>query len=157
MDYKFQDLIDISKLQELLDSLNETVTLVTAITDNESNVLAATGRQDICTKFHQVNPVTEQQCRESDLYMFGHINENKPVVTYKCLNEMVESGTPIIIGGKHVGNVYISQFFFEKPDLEVFRNRAKQFGFDEKSYMEAVDKVPVRDRGRLERRLTFIR
>ena len=158
MDYKFQDLIDVSKLQELLDSLNEAVPLATRITDNKGNVVAATGRQDICTKFHQINPVIEQQCRESDLYLFNHLNGNKPVVIfYKCLNGLVESGTPLIIGDMHIGNVYISQFFFEKPDLEVFRKRAKQYGFEEKSYLEAVEKVPVMDRVRLERHLAFIR
>ena len=63
---------------------------------------------------------------------------------------------PIIIEGEHLGNFYIGQFFFEPPDMELFRNQAKQFGFDEDEYLEAVSKVPIHTRDELEPYANFV-
>ena len=52
--------------------------------------------------------------------------------------------TPIIVAGKHVGNVFIGQFFYddEIPDVEIFREQARQYGFDETEYLQALNRVP---------------
>jgi polar amino acid transport system substrate-binding protein len=52
--------------------------------------------------------------------------------------------TPLEVGGKHVGNVFIGQFFYEDetPDVELFREQARKFGFDETEYLAALDRVP---------------
>ena len=52
--------------------------------------------------------------------------------------------TPMIVGGKKMGNLFMGQFFFdnEQVDREVFRRQAQKYGFDEKEYLAALDKVP---------------
>ena len=157
MPYKLIDLIDINKLQELLDSLDKSFTIVTAILDNEGNILTASGWQDICTKFHRVHPVCAEECKQSDLHILNHMNEAKPSFTYKCLRGLVDSATPIIIDGKHLGNVFIGQFFLEKPNFEFFRIQAQKYGFDEAAYLEALSKVPIITSDQLEQRLLLIR
>jgi PAS domain S-box-containing protein len=157
MGYRLHDFIDVPKFQEMLDALNETLNCANAIIDNESNVLTASGWQDICTKFHRINPDTEQQCRQSDLYILEHANEGDPSITYKCPMGLLDAATPIVIDGKHLGNVFIGQLFLEKPDIEFFRNQAKTYGFDEEAYLDAVSKVPVLTREQLDQNLAFIR
>ena len=39
--------------------------------------------------------------------------------------------------------MFTGQFALEKPDIDFFRNQARQFGFDEAAYLEAFAKVPV--------------
>jgi PAS domain S-box-containing protein len=157
MDYKLHELIDVPKFQDLLDSLNDAFACANAIIDNDSNVLTASGWQDICTKFHRVNPDVEKLCKQSDLYILGQVNEEGHSVIYACPMGLTDCATPIIIGGRHVGNAFIGQFFSEKPDMEYFRDQAKRYGFDEEMYLEAVSRVPVLTGEQLERNLTFIR
>lgn len=49
-----------------------------------------------------------------------------------------------MVGGRHVGNVFIGQFFLEgeTPDIEFFRNQARRYGFDEGEYLQALERVP---------------
>ena len=157
MDYKLADLIDIPRLQELLDSLHDAFGLTTAILDNEGHILVASGWQDICTKFHRVHPICAKQCTKSDLYILSHLNDGRSSVTYKCMQGLVDSATPIIIDEKHLGNAYIGQFLLEKPDIEYFRKQAQRYGFDEKTYLEALSKVSVLTSEELEQRLRVIR
>ena len=57
---------------------------------------------------------------------------------------MWDMSTPIMVGGKHLGNIFFGQFFFndEVPEREVFISQAQQYGYDQKDYLQALDKVP---------------
>ena len=157
MNYKLKDLIDIPLFQELLDRLNEALLFPSAIIDNESNILTATNWQAICTKFHRANPESEKECRLSDQYILSHIKKGDFPVTYRCPHGLVDNATPIIIDGKHLGNFFIGQLFLEKPDMGFFKEQARKYGFDEKSYLDAVSRVPVLTRDQLEKNLRFIK
>jgi two-component system, cell cycle sensor histidine kinase and response regulator CckA len=157
MGYRLQDLIDVPKVQELLDSLNDAFAFATAVIDNESNVLTASGWQEICALFHRANPAIERQCRESDRHILQQMHEGKPSVTYSCPMGLIDCATPIVIGGQHLGNVFIGQLFLEKPDPEQYRERAREYGFTEEAYLATLAKVPVLTKEQLERNLAFIR
>lgn len=64
---------------------------------------------------------------------------------------MWDISTPIVIGGKRMGNLFLGQFFFadESPDIEVFRSQARRYGFDEKEYLKAIERVPRWSRGKV--------
>jgi PAS domain S-box-containing protein len=143
MKYRLQDLIDIQQFQSLQDQLNRIYSFPCAITDEAGNILASTAWQDICTRFHRQNKECEKICIESDQFIRTHIADASPSVNYHCPHGLVDSVTPIIIEGKHLGNYFIGQFFFEKPDLSFFIKQAQRYGFDEQAYIEAVQKVPI--------------
>ena len=84
-----------------------------ALIDLKGNVLVGTGWQDICTKFHRVNPQTCKNCVESDLELTRGL-ENGEIRLYKCKNNMWDVVTPLFIGDKHVANVFFGQFFFDR-------------------------------------------
>jgi len=157
VDYKLQDLIDVSLFQTMLDSLNEIYTFPSAILDNQGNILAATAWQELCVKFHRVHPQSEKECKISDKYISDHLHEANPTLSYRCPHGMVDCAAPIIIGGRHVGTLFTGQIFLEKPDTEFFRKQASLYGFDESSYLKAVKKVPVWTQGQLDKYLAVIR
>ena len=156
MKCKLQDLIDVSKVQKLLDSLHRAFAVTSAIIDNEGVILVASGWQDICRMFHRVNPVCEQECRQSNRQIPRHFAEAGRSVAYRCPHGLIESATPIVIDGQHLGNAFRGQLFLEEPDLAFFRKQASRFRFDEPSYMEAVARVPVLTQDQLDRDLGFI-
>lgn len=157
MGYKLEDLIDIKHFQFLQDKLNKIYSFPSAIIDNEGNVLTATAWQDVCTKFHRVNPECLKECIKSDQYIIEHLSEANPAVTYKCPHGLVDNATPIIIDGVHYGNFFTGQFFLEPPDLEFFKAQAVKYGFNEEEYLDAIKKVPVWTQEQLRDYLFFIK
>ena len=143
MKYKLHNIIDIEQFQNLQDRLNEIYSFPSAIIDNDGNILTATAWQDICTQFHRKNKDCERHCMQSDQYILSHIHEANPAVSYCCPHGLVNNTTPIIIDGIHYGNFFTGQFFLEKPNMDFFKTQAKKYGFDEKSYLQAVRKVPI--------------
>jgi PAS domain S-box-containing protein len=156
MKYSLKDLLDIPRLRELLGAFDEIHSMPSAIIDIEGNVLTATAWQDICTKFHRVNPETEKKCIESDIHIKAGIDKMMSHVVYRCPMGLVDSATPIIIDGVHLGNVFTGQMFIDPPDETQFVEQAHRYGFDEAKYLEAVRKVPYFSEAHLHRNLTFI-
>jgi PAS domain S-box-containing protein len=137
------ELFDISELRELCESFTAVTGAVTAVLDLEGNVLVATGWQDICTRFHRINPLTSDRCRESDTILAGQLRHGETYNVYKCKNGLVDVAVPITVAGKHIANFFTGQFFFEAPDKSYFLRQAKEFGFNEGAYLDALERVPI--------------
>jgi len=142
-DLELNDIIDVPTLQKLMNNFYELVQIPIAIIDIKGKVLVGVGWQDICTKFHRVHSQSCQNCIESDVYLTEGIPDGE-FKLYKCKNNMWDMATPLIIGGEHKGNLFLGQFFFDSEplDYQLFREQVEQYGFDEKEYIEALEKVP---------------
>ncbi len=156
MNYSLKELLDVPRLREQLDALDELHSMPSAIIDTEGNVLTATAWQEICTRFHRVNSDTEKMCIESDRHIEARLGERQPHVLYKCPMGLVDSAMPIIIEGKHLGNVFTGQLFMEAPDEAYFINQAHTYGFDEVEYLDAMRRVPFFTEEKLHKNLNFI-
>lgn len=152
----FSDLIDVAKAQELMDGYYAVTAIPTGIIDGEGRVWTATGWLDICTKFHRVNPVTAERCRESDTYIKHHLESGRQYVSYTCAHGLTDVASPIVVAGQHVAQVMTGQLFLDKPDREFFRRQAREFGFDEETYLKALDEVPVISAERLDSIMKFL-
>lgn len=137
------DIVDMPALQAMMNDFFTLTRIGVAILDLQGTVLVSTGWQDICTQFHRVHPEACKNCIESDTALSLGVTPGR-FKLYRCKNNMWDMATPIMIGGKHLGNLFLGQFFFEdeEPDAEVFRAQAKQFGFNEKDYLEALSRAP---------------
>ena len=148
---ELRDIIDCDEIQAMMAHLFELTSIPMAIIDNKGKVLVGVGWQDICTKFHRVGPASCKNCLASDLQLTTGIQEGK-FKLYKCANGMWDTATPLIIGGQHMGNLFMGQFFFddEEIDIEIFKRRAKQYGYNEKEYLNALNHVGRISRSKLE-------
>jgi len=151
------DIIDTEVLQAMMDDFYKITNMSSAIGDPSGKVLASVGWQDICMKFHRVNPKTQQNCHESDTILTTGV-EKGTFKAYRCKNNMWDMATPIEVNGRIVGNIYIGQFFYddETPDLELFRNQAKLYGFNEEEYLTALESVPRFSKEKIESAMLFI-
>jgi PAS domain S-box-containing protein len=144
--YTFTQLVDVVQIQQLLESHFRLTGVLSAILDTDENILVAVGWQDICTRFHRVNPRSCLYCKESDAYVKAHLADcSEGFLGYKCKNGLWDVAMPIIVDGEHLATFFTGQFFYEgeKPDMDFFRHRAEEFGFDAEEYLEAVNRVPV--------------
>ena len=152
---KLTDLLDISELQGLCESYTAVTGAVTALLDLEGTILVSTGWQDICSRFHRVNPLTAKRCRESDTLLAGKLAHGEPYNVYKCKNGLVDVAVPIIIGGEHVANFFTGQFFFGTPDRNYFVQQAREFGFEQVAYLDALNRVPTFSEQQVESMMAF--
>jgi len=138
-----EDIIDVSRLQSLMDDFYHLTNIGIAVIDMEGKVLVATGWQDICTKFHRVHPETEKRCIESDIYLTQDIEPGEYLI-YKCKNNLWDMATPIRVGNARVGTLFLGQFFFkdEEVNRQFFVKQADKYHFDKKEYLDALDRVP---------------
>lgn len=148
MKYHLTDLIDVERLQRLTDLFSDATGMVTAVLDLDGTIITKSGWRDICTKFHRVNAATRLRCLESDTVIANDLEVGKAYTIYKCRNGLVDAAIPVTIDGEHIGNFFTGQFLFE-PDLGVFEEQARKFGFDEAGYMKAARAVPVIDKAKL--------
>ena len=156
----FVQLINIEHTQRMLEDLNRLTGVPSAIMDNDGRLLIDTGRQEICTHFHREHPVTRKRCLDNDDYMREHLPGTVgKFLECRCGNGLRKAAVPIIIDGKILATLYIGQFILhdDKADVPDFLARARQFGFDEESYLGALSRVPVFTRDQIRDLLNFYR
>jgi PAS domain S-box-containing protein len=151
-----EDILDAEAIQSLMEDFYQLTHLPIGLIDLQGKVLVVVGWQDICAKFHRNHPETCQRCLESDTILSRDVPPGTYKM-YKCKNNMWDMATPVMVGGKHVGNLFLGQFLFEdeEPDYEFFRAQAQQFGFDEASYLAALAAVPRVSRETVDRAMGF--
>ncbi|WP_291321456.1 PocR ligand-binding domain-containing protein, partial [Desulfonatronospira sp.] len=150
------DILDVESVQALMNDFFALTNIGVAIVDLKGNVLVATGWQDICVKFHRRHPETLQNCLKSDLVLSSGVAPGE-FKLYKCKNNMWDIATPIVVGGNHLGNLFLGQFLFkdEVLDEDVFRSQARRYGFDEETYIDALHRVPRWDRKTVDQVMQF--
>lgn len=156
MQYSVNEILNVEKVSVLLQSFTKATGLVSALLDLEGNILCKSGWQDICTKFHRINKNTAQNCRESDTILGGKLKAGNPYNVYKCLNGLYDVAVPVIVNNKHICNLFTGQFFFEKPDKQLFLDQAKKYNFNETAYMNALQDVPLLKEEDVKAKLDFL-
>jgi PAS domain S-box-containing protein len=70
---------------------------------------------------------------------------------------MWDVATPVMIGDRQFGNLFIGQFLFDDEPLDYgfFRSQARQYGFDETKYLAALEAVPRMSREILDSGMSF--
>ena len=151
-----EDIIDVPAVRSLMENFHRITGMGSAIVDNNGKVLVGVGWQDICTKFHRCHPETLKNCVESDTVLALGAEPGK-FKSYLCKNGMWDMASPIGVSGRHMGNIYLGQFIYseEEPDVERFRDQARQYGFDETEYLAALSRVPRYDREMVEEVMAF--
>lgn len=157
-DFRLSDIVDVQEVQSLVEDFHAITGIPMALIDLKGEVVVGVGWQDICTRFHRIHPKTCQHCLESDLELTKGIPPGEFRI-YRCKNGMWDMATPLVVGGKKVGNLFCGQIFFsdETVDIDFFKNQAKKYGFSEDEYLTSLAKVPRINKENLEVGLSFYR
>ncbi|MFH1115585.1 MAG: response regulator [Pseudomonadota bacterium] len=150
------DLLHVEGLQLLLNNFCDAVGVASAISDLKGNLLAFANFRRACTQFHRVGEVSSQRCIESDTIVGSRLEEGRNFTIYQCKNGMTDAASPLIIDGKHLANILIGQFHLQEPDLDFFRRQARDHGYDEEDYLDAIREVPIMPEAKLPAILGFL-
>jgi signal transduction histidine kinase len=156
-DQEVSNILDIPSIQSLMDDFHKLTGMGMALLDLKGTVLVATGWQDLCVRYHRVHPQTARNCMESDLFLGQDVKQGD-YLAYKCKNQLWDVVTPLLIGGKHIANIFTGQFFYENEAIDVgfFAAQAAKYGFDLGPYLEALHRVPRFNRDRIKTLMDFL-
>lgn len=155
MKYQLTDLIAIEFLQKLVDLCHEFTGMATGILDADGVPLVCSGWQPICTDFHRQCPQTKLRCQTSDKYLNSLASEAK-YVSRRCLNGLMHYAARIEVDHHHLGSFVISQVFHSPPDRHRFVQQARKYGFEEDSYLKALDQVKIISPADMKRNLQLL-
>ncbi len=156
MNYRFTDLVDIDAFRSILNSFYEATGILHGLVDMDNNIISAIGWEEACCNFHRVQPISNLRCQQSNRLLAKKAGtEAKSFVGGQCLNGLMDYASPIVIEGKQMATLYFGQILHQPPDLDFFRRQAQECGFDEEAYLEAIRKVPIIPRERVEPIMAF--
>ena len=150
-------LLDLGDVQRMLIAHYKATGHPCGIIDSrDGSILAGTGWQDICTKFHRASPLTLARCRRSDLAINNALRPGQPYA-HKCLNGLWDIGIPVMAAGRHLATLFLGQFLYEDEPRAIafFERQAEEFGFDRTDYLAALARVPIYSRAKVESILDY--
>jgi len=151
----FRQVIDLERIHNLINGLQQATGVPVSLIDDEGELLTCAGWHDLCRIYHSASSLGQQRCRATrNRFASGSANGGSfSFVEYACANGLLEVGLPIVIGEQQHATLIFGQFLPAPPDKEQFRAAAKELGVDPEAYMEAVAHVPVYDRDKVEKLL----
>ena len=135
MKYRFSDLADIPKLQELMGSLYWLTDIAIGIIEADGTFLFCAGWRGACTS-------GDQKVCDCQSYVCTHLDP----VSYTCRScptGMLHYACPIVVEGEHLASVYIGQFFTEPPDAMAVSLEAANRGLNPAEYSKELNKLSV--------------
>lgn len=163
MFYRFDELVDLKRIKTLMQLFYELTGFPSTLIDLDGNILqtengdkVGVGWKKMCLDFHRVHPTTRSGCLESDIRLSRSVSSCGGAACYTCLNGLVDAASPVVIEGHHVINLFTGQFFTVPPDRDFFRRRAREFGFDEDTYLQSLDEIAVFAPEFVEKGLAFL-
>jgi len=154
---RLANLVDLNAIQKMADAHYTSAGMPIGLVDAYDNsVLVGAGWQDICTKFHRVHPEALKRCEESDNLIKANLKKGN-FSSYKCLNGLWDIGMPVFVFDEHMATLFLGQFFYEEevPDRSFFADQAERYQFEQKAYLEALDRVPVFPREKVQMILQY--
>jgi len=155
--YPIESLLDLKKLRKIFEQFSLATGLAVGfVTYPTQEILIATGWKEICVKFHRASSETEKYCKSSNIYLTKQLESLKKYAIKRCENGLIDGATPVIISGEHVASLFVGQVFFRKPDIEYFKEQAKKYGYNQKEYLDALERVQVISKSQFRRSLSFL-
>lgn len=160
MEHTIADILGQEKLQNLTDHFYAATGISTSVVDENGNILAGSGWQEICSRFHRAHEKTMKKCMKTAAGIQDRMQNGESQILCKCPNGLYDAAVPVFENGRYAGSLFAGQFLLYRPDIsdiERFSERARYAGFDEIAYLNALEKVPTVAPAHLDEILTCLK
>ena len=150
-DIKLVELIETDLLQKIQDSFSSLTGMAALTTDKDGTpITKGSNFTDFCMKYTRQSAKGAKRCEKCDKMGAEICIENGRPYAYSCHGGLIDYAAPIMVHGKMIGSFIGGQVLSKKPDLDKFRKIARELEIDEDEYIEAVKKVEVLDKERID-------
>lgn len=135
--------MNISELKELVESIYSITGISCFIKDANGETIVLTKYNKICEKLHRDScAIRFRQC-EAEENIFQRIENGEEYAVYRCKNNLIYMGTPIVINDNYKAILFAGQVFSKEPKIECFKIQEKNFEFDEEEYIKNIKEIPI--------------
>ena len=140
--YNFSDLVDIEEFKKVLDSFYKVTGIPNGLLSNDAQIISKSGWSDACEIFHRINPQSNKDCLLNNKDWIYTLKE-KEIISSSCKNGLLIYATPIVVQNQLIAVLFLGQIFDKPFNLDFFKERSLKYDFDEKTYLETIEKIPV--------------
>ena len=156
-DIKLVDLIDRDILQRFQDSFSDMTGMAALTTEADGKpITRGSNFTDYCMKYTRCSEIGRSMCEECDRYGAEVTMRTGKFTTYVCHSGLIDFSSPVIIDGSMVGCFIGGQVLSEPPDESFIREIARDLGIDEDAYWDAIQKVPVLPKEKIEKAAEYL-
>jgi len=156
-DIYLTDLIDVETLQQVQDAFSDWAG-VAALTADKYGVAVTNGSNftDFCMKYSRKSKIGQKRCEQCDKIGAEIALANGRACSYYCHAGLVDFAAPIMANGTIVGSFIGGQVLPQKPNFDKIRQTAKELGIDPDEYVEAVKKVKIIEKDKIDSAAKFL-
>ena len=149
---RLADLIRLDELQKMQDSFALTTGVGACIHEVDGTPITKPSNWcELCLNYHRKSEVGSKRCLESNARLGAKVLElGQPVIDYCSSGHLLDAAVPIRIDGQCIGIVTCGQVLYRSPNLDEYRNIAREIGVDEEGYLEALRKVTIMPKERFQ-------
>lgn len=148
---KLEDVFDMDFLQSFQDSFAKAAGMTAVTVDKDGKpVTRPTDWTDFCMKYTRGTAEGRRRCEQCDKNGGETAARTGKPAIYECHAGLMDFGAPIVVDGQQIGSILGGQVLNAPPDEDKFRAYAKEIGTDPDKYVEAVRKIQIMPRDRLE-------
>lgn len=156
--YEFEDLFNIEDIQKLADAMSKIFEIGVVFTAPDGHPITTPSNFcDFCINVVRKTEKGLKNCYHSD-EVLGCVHQEGTVIA-PCLSAgLLDAGTSIVVGGKHVASCLMGQVMIEGllDDEERNRKNAEDIGVDYDVYITSLRKIPVRTKEQFEKIVNFV-
>jgi ligand-binding sensor protein len=151
IDFSVDDLIDLEVLQAFQDSFSETTGCASISVDNvKGSITEPSCFSDFCMKYTRGSVEGNKRCISCDINGGKRAATTGKPAVYSCHAGLVDFAAPIIVNGVQIGAILGGQVLDAPPNEARFRKIARELKIDEDEYIEALRKIPILPREKIE-------
>ncbi len=145
---RFEDVFAVEDLQRLQDAFAEAADVASLITDLQGRPLTRPSNfTDLCANIIRRTEKGLADCMRSDARV-GQGDPSGPIIHHCLGSGLLNGGTRIFFGDRHIANWLIGQVLDESADLVATQAYAREIGADEDAFREALGRVPRMSKAR---------
>ena len=140
---EIKDVLDIDMLQKFQDNFAQGMNIASVTVDRNGNsVTKPSSYTNFCQYTHSTQ-IGDDRCAKSHKKGGEEAIRTKKPYIYKCHAGLIDFAAPITIEGESIGTILGGQILYYKHEELEFRKTAREIGFDEDRYVEALNKVKI--------------
>lgn len=148
---RVQDVFDMEFLQKFQDSFARAVGMTAVTVDKDGkSITRPTDWTDFCMKYTRDSAEGARRCEQCDKNGGETAARTGRPSLYECHAGLMDFGAPIMLNGKQIGSILGGQILTEPANEEKFRAYAKEINVDPDKYVEALRKVQIVPKKRME-------
>ncbi len=150
-------LLDMESMKAIQNAFSRLTGMASNLTDESgASITEGVNFEQFCYRLTRNSPIGRMRCESCDRMGAKQTMRSGKAEVYTCHAGLCDFAAPIIVDGRFMGAFVGGQVLMEEPDEQAVRATARELGIDEDEYVEAIRKIPILKREKIEEAADFL-